>query len=576
MGMKKLPIGIEFFDNFKRDNFYYVDKTGLIRDLINTRGSVNLFTRPRRFGKSLNMDMLKTFFEFGTDPSLFDGLEISKETEICKQYMGRYPVISLSLKDVEGTDFQTAYNMLGSTIGEEAGRFGFLLQSDKLTQAEKKKLNRLIEEEFENAAYLYSSLRLLTQLLFKHYGTPVIVLIDEYDVPLDKAYRNGYYQEMVMLIRSLFSQVLKTNKNLYFAVITGCLRIAKESIFTGLNNFRVRTVSDIEYAEYFGFTDCEVREMMRYYGVEERFGDVKEWYDGYRFGAVDVYCPWDVINQCDKMRVKKDSPMESHWENSSSNALIKDMIEEAAKATKAEIETLISGGYVEKPVIPELTYTDLDSKDRNIRETYLWSVLYAAGYLTDSKQPKGRIHRLVIPNKEVLGIYEDRIYSWFRVKITGNIEHWQKFCAAVEAGDSEEVQCLLNKFMGESISIRDTFVKKEMKENFYHGMLLGLLKAEGRWLVKSNAESGIGYTDIMIEVPEREIGCIIEVKYAENGVFDSACREAMQQIEDGGYAATLRQNEMKIIHKYGISCYKKSCKVVYDKEEHCAANPKHQ
>ncbi len=566
MERKKLPIGIEFFEHFRRDNFYYVDKTGFIRDLMNTRGSVNLFTRPRRFGKSLNMDMLKTFFEIGTDSTLFDGLEISKETALCEQHMGKYPVISISLKDVEGTDFQMACAMLGTIISEEAGRFDFLLENDKLTQYEKEKLIYLIKGDFGSAAYLHSSLRLLTQLLFKYYGIPVIVLIDEYDVPLDKAYQNGYYSEMVNLIRSLFSQVLKTNRNLYFAVITGCLRIARESIFTGLNNFKVWTISDVECAEYFGFTGDEVNEMLRYYGVEDRFADVKEWYDGYRFGSVDVYCPWDVINQCDKMRVKKDSPMESHWENSSSNAIVREIIEEAAENTKAEIEILISGGYVEKPIIPELTYTDLDSEDKSLRQTYLWSVLYATGYLTDFAEPDGRIHRLVIPNKEVLGIYQDRIASWFRVKIMSNTEQWKKFCTAIENGDAKEFQSLFNGFMDESISIRDTFVRKEMKENFFHGMLLGLLKAEGRWIVKSNAESGIGYTDIMLEIPAKKIGCVFEVKYAENGTFDSVCNEAMSQIEDGGYVTVLKKNGMQTIHKFGIACYKKSCKVLYRQE----------
>ena len=565
--MKKLPIGIEFFDNFKRDDFYYVDKTGFIRDLLNTRGSVNLFTRPRRFGKSLHMDMLKTFFELGTDPSLFDELEISEDTALCEQYMGKYPVISISLKDVEGTDFQMAYAMLGSVISEEAGRFSFLLESDKLTKADKKKLSYLIEEEFGEARALQGSLRLLTQLLYKHYGIPVIVLLDEYDVPLNKAYWNGYYLEMATLIRSVFSQVLKTNKYLFFAVITGCLRIAKESIFTGLNNFKVRTISDIECAKYFGFTDHEVREMLCYYGVEERFGDVKEWYDGYRFGDVDVYCPWDVINQCDKMRVRKDSPMESHWENSSSNAIVRDIIEEATEATKAEIETLISGDYVEKPIVPELTYTDLDSEDPSLRQTYLWSVLYATGYLTDFEASNGKVHKLVIPNKEVLEIYRDRIYSWFRVRVTRDREHWQKFCMAMETGCAKEIENLFNKFMEDSISIRDTFARKEMKENFYHGMLLGLLKSDGRWLVKSNAESGIGYTDITLEIPSKDIGCIIEVKYAEDGAFDRTCEEAMRQIEESRYAAVFRQRGIPTIRKYGIACYKKNCKVMYSVEE---------
>lgn len=566
MEMKKLPIGIEFFEHFKRDHFYYVDKTGFIRDLLNTRGSVNLFTRPRRFGKSLNMDMLKSFFEIGTDPALFDGLEISKETALCEQHMGKYPVISVSLKDVEGTDFQTASAMLGSMVSEEAGRFSFLLDSDRLTPYEKDMLIDLLRGGYKNQSYLHRSLRLLTQLLFKHYGVPAIVLIDEYDVPLDKAYQQGYYPEMAALIRSLFSQVLKTNKYLYFAVVTGCLRIARESIFTGLNNFKVCTISDVNCAEYFGFTDREVREMLRYYGVEDRFADIKEWYDGYHFGNVDVYCPWDVINQCDKMRERKNSPMESHWENSSSNVIVRDMIQDASLAARAEIETLISGGYVEKPLIPELTYTDLDSGDQRLRETYLWSVLYAAGYLTDVSEPDGRNHKLAIPNKEVLGIYQDRIYSWFSAKATGNAEKWQKFCMAIETGNAGEVERIFNGFLEDSISIRDTFARKEMKENFYHGLLLGLLAAAERWLVRSNAESGVGYTDIMLEIPSKEIGCVIEVKYAENGAFDSACSEAMDQIEDGSYVTALRKDEMRTIHKFGIACYKKSCRVMYRRE----------
>lgn len=566
MEMKKLPIGIEFFDNFKKEQFYYVDKTGFIRELLETRGSVNLFTRPRRFGKSLNMDMLKTFFEIGTDPSLFEGLEISKETALCERYMGKYPVISISLKDVEGTDFQIAYDMLGSVISEEAGRFGFLLESDRLDQYEKDKLIRMIKGEFEKAFFLQSSLRLLTQLLYKHYEVPVIVLIDEYDVPLDKAYQDGFYQEMVRLIRALFSQVFKTNKNLYFGVITGCLRIARESIFTGLNNFKVRTISDIRYAEYFGFTTDEVRELLRYYGLEDKFEVMKAWYDGYRFGQTDIYCPWDVINQCDKFLEAEDAQMEPHWENSSSNAIVKNILETATETTKSQIEALISGERVEKVLVPELTYTELDSQDQNVRQTYLWSVLYATGYLTDDGKPENGMHKLVIPNQEVRGIYEKRIRSWFKEKITSDTSRWRNFCEALEAGDYKEVQRLLNEFMSVSISIRDTSVRKEMKENFYHGMLLGLLQAEGNWNVRSNAESGAGYTDITVEVPATKVGCIIEVKYAENGKYTQACAKAMKQIEEGGYDESLRLDGMRVIHKYGIACYKKSCRIEYGAE----------
>lgn len=409
---KKLPIGIEFFKDFKRDDFYYVDKTGFIRDLIELRGSVNLFTRPRRFGKSLNMDMLKTFFEIGTDPALFEGLEISKDTEICEQYMGKYPVISISLKDVEGRDFQTAYDMLGIVVSREARRFKSLLKSENLMQYEKEQLISLMKGDFEKSAHLYGSLSLLTELLFEHYGIPVIVLIDEYDVPLDKAYQNGYYMEMVSLIRSLFSQALKTNKNLYFAVITGCLQIAKESIFTGLNNFKVRTISDIDFAEYFGFTDDEVRGMLAYYGLEDAYDEIKEWYNGYHFGHKSIYCPWDVINQCDKLRAWREAPMESHWENSSGNMIVQDILTTATETTKSQIEALISGEMVEKALIPELTYTDLESEDEETRQTYLWSVLFSTGYLTDAGKPENGIHKLVIPNREVLGIYEKRIRSW--------------------------------------------------------------------------------------------------------------------------------------------------------------------
>lgn len=361
--MKKLPIGIEFFREFKSDNFYYVDKTGFIADLLRTRGSVNLFTRPRRFGKSLNMDMLKSFFEVGTDPSLFEGLEISKNPELCRQYMGKYPTISLSLKDVAGDDFQTAYDMLGACISEEAERFSFLLDSDRLTQSQKIKFQKLLNENFEKSSVLCGSIRLMTEVLSRHYGIPALILIDEYDVPLDKAYQAGYYRQMINLIRSLFSQALKTNPNMYFAVITGCLQIARESIFTGLNNFKVRSISNADCAEYFGFTDTEVRKMLKYYDIEERFPDMKEWYDGYHFGNADVYCPWDVVSQCDLLRVSKDAAMESHWVNSSSNAIVRDILGNATEAVKADIERLISGEAVEKEIVPELTYTDLENPE---------------------------------------------------------------------------------------------------------------------------------------------------------------------------------------------------------------------
>ena len=563
---KALPIGIEFFRDFKRDNYYYVDKTAFIAELLRTKGAVNLFTRPRRFGKSLNINMLKSFFEIGTDPSLFEGLDISKETELCERHMGKHPVISLSLKDVEGGDFETAYDSLGMLVSTEATRFAFLKESDRLPEEDKVRCCQLMAGDFGKAAFLQGSLKLLSRLLCSHYGRRAIILIDEYDVPLDKAYQDGYYPQMAKLIRSFFSQALKTNESLDFAVLTGCLRIARESIFTGLNNFKVRSISDEQCAEYFGFTDDEVKEMLKYYGVEDRFPDMKEWYDGYHFGDVDVYCPWDVVNQCELLTVSGDAPMRPHWENSSSNAIIKDILEDATEATKGEIEELISGEAVEKEIIPDLTYTDFDNKNVNIRQTYLWSVLYATGYLTDAEKFNGGRHKLVIPNKEVLRIYENKIRTWFEDQVTSDRKRWEIFCKAVKTGNAETVQELFGAFLSESISIRDTAAQKDKKENFYHGIFLGLLRAESSWIVKSNAESGTGYPDILLIVPKEKTGCVIEVKYAEHGAFDAALREAMEQIKSHEYIDLLKQEGMETIHKYGLACYRKTCRLSYEKE----------
>ncbi len=559
---KKLPIGEEFFRNIRTKEYYYVDKTRLIADLLKTRGSVNLFTRPRRFGKSLNLDMLKSFFEIGADASLFEGLDIANETELCEQHMGKYPVISVSLKDVSAVSYEGALNRLSRVIKKEARRHQYLLESDRLTKIDKACLqelyNRYLDEDVQQ-----ESLSLLSEMLKKHFREGVMILIDEYDVPLDKAYENKYYDRMVSHIRCMLSAALKTNENLEFAVITGCLRIAKESIFTGLNHFKVYAVTDYDCAQYFGFTDREVRQMLQYYGVQERYADMKEWYNGYHFGSADVYCPWDVISQCSRLIASKEAKMEAHWANSSSNQIVQSIIEGASATVKEEIEILISGGHVEKNLIPELTYADLDSRDADVRQTYLWSVLFAAGYLTAQGVTAGGEYQLVIPNKEVLKIYESKIKSWFKVKAVSDTDSWKEFCMAVAGGDAAAVQTVFNKFLSDSISIRDTFVKKEMKENFYHGMLLGLLKAEQSWIVKSNAESGFGYTDIMLIIPAEKKGCIIEVKYAEKGEYNSKCTEAMRQIENGRYEDILKQEGVEKIHKYGIACYKKACKVVH-------------
>ena len=559
--MQTVGIGHQNFEQVITKDIFYIDKTRFIKDWWESEDQVTLITRPRRFGKSLNLDMLKTFFEIGTDAALFENLKISEEKELCEQYMGRYPVVSISLKDVGGEDFQTAYETLSTVVSEEASRLDFLMESSRLMQYDKARFERLAENRLEKPSDLYNSLKLLTRLLRKHYGVSAIVLIDEYDVPLDKAYQNGYYPQMVSLIRSIFSQALKTNENLEFAVITGCLQIARESIFTGLNNFKIRTVSDVRFAKYFGFTDLEVKALLDYYNLGEKFGLFKEWYDGYRFGNTHVYCPWDVLNQCDKFCESKNARMESHWENSSSNHIVKDILEHSNETTRAEIEALISGECVEKPLISGLTYQDFDSREPQKRQTYLWSILFATGYLTDAGEPAGKVHKLVIPNREILEIYEDRIHAWFETRAVSNTERWKEFCKAVKRGDGEKVGLLFDSFMNDSISIRDTYVRKEMKENFYHGMLLGLMRAEESWIVKSNAESGIGYTDILIMIPSERVGCIMEVKYAENGAFETACNQAMKQIEDGGYMAVLKQEDMRTIHKFGIACYKKSCRV---------------
>ncbi len=562
---KKLPIGIEFFSDIRTKGFYYVDKTAFIRDLLASWGSINLFTRPRRFGKSLNMDMLKTFFEVGTEPALFDGLEIAKDTALCEQYMGKYPVISISLKDVSGSSYEAALKRMSSAIRKEARRHQYLLESDRLRDVDKETLKVLyslyLEEEVQE-----ESLYLLSEMLHKHYGKKVIILLDEYDVPLDKAYQRNYYSEMVNHIRVMFSEALKTNVNLEFAVITGCLRIAKESIFTGLNNFKVRTISDADFAEYFGFTDGEVREILHYYGIEETYNKMKEWYDGYQFGHAEIYCPWDILNQCDKFRCSITAPMEAHWENSSSNGIVQDILENSNATVKDEIEALISGQCVEKALIPELTYTDLESKDYEVRQNYLWSVLFYTGYLTEAGAAKEGTHKLVIPNREVRGIFEKKIRSWFRVRVTSDTGRWECLCSAVKNGEADKVQAILNEYMEDSISIRDTCIKKEMKENFYHGMLLGLFQAQGGWIVKSNSESGVGYVDIEISVPIEKTGCIIEVKYAENGSYDATCKKAMKQIEKMGYTERLKQSGIKCIHKYGIACYRKNCKVEHKQE----------
>ena len=558
----KLPMGIEDFKRIRSEEFYYIDKTGLIRELLENESYINLFTRPRRFGKSLNMSMLKYFFEIGSDSTLFNGLEISKETELCAKYMGKFPVISITLKGASGRTFEEAMGMLRNIIGNEAMRFQFLLQSKQLTEIEHKRYEALINID-KTGSYTMSdellkdSLLILSQLLQKHYNQNVVILIDEYDVPLDKAYQSGYYDAMVELIRVLFGNAFKTNGSLHLAVLTGCLRISKESIFTGLNNFKVYTVKDVRYKEYFGFTDQEVKQMLEYYGFTDQYNAVKEWYDGYLFGNLGIYCPWDVINYCGDLRDASVEKPQNYWVNTSSNSIIRSFLSRANATTKNEIEQLINGKSVKKRIHQELTYRDLDSK-----LDHLWSILFTTGYLTQSSTQTGDFTELVIPNKEIQWIFVEQIRDWFDDETTKNRERLENFCKAFEENNVLAIENGFHEYLEDMISIRDTNVRKGMKENFYHGLLLGILGNMDNWIVQSNAESGDGYSDISIEIRRKGVGIVIELKYAENGALEEACKEAVEQINKRNYEESLKNDGMTTIYKYGIACYKKRCKVI--------------
>ena len=561
MDVKKLPIGIENFEKIRRDDFYYIDKTGLLRELLNNWGEVNLFTRPRRFGKSLNMSMLKSFFELGSDVGLFEGLDIAEETELCREYQGQFPVVSVSLKDVEADDFISARSRMCSIIGNEALRFEFLAQSETLSDTEKRRYNGLIHTDDQgeflmSEEVLSGSLLTLSTLLHKHYDKKVIVLIDEYDVPLSKANENGYYDQMVSLIRSMFSRVLKTNSSLYFAVMTGCLRVAKESIFTGLNNIKVLSVTDVRFDEYFGFTDSDVRELLDYYGLSRHYETIREWYDGYHFGDIDVYCPWDVICYCDKLRADDHALPEDYWKNTSSNDVIRHFLEQARGMTKKEIEDLISGGRVMKSINQELTYKDLYSSIDN-----MWSVLFTTGYLTQRGRPEGKELTLAIPNREIQDIFTEQISTWFLDTARKDGTALGAFCLAFQEGDAAEAENRFNEYLRKTISVRDSAARKEQKENFYHGLLLGLLGFKDSWYVISNRESGTGYSDILVEIDEMKIGIVIKVKYSESGKLDNECDAALNQIRDRDYTSMLRDDGMETILEYGIACHGKKCMV---------------
>ena len=567
----KLPVGIDDFRKLRESHFYYVDKTRLIEQLLLNWSEVTLFTRPRRFGKTLNMSMLKSFFDIGTDKALFDGLYISGNKELCDEYMGKFPVIFLSLKGVEGLTYDEAFEAFVRIMGKEVTRLSFLADSDKLTQIEQEQYKGLTIMKNGRLVFdkekLISSLQLLSQLLYKHYGKKVVILIDEYDVPLDKAFQNGYYKEMVSLIRGLFGQALKTNEFLQFAVLTGCLRISKESIFTGLNNFKVMSITDSRFDEQFGFTDSEVKKLLSDYGMDSHFDEVKEWYDGYHFGKADVYCPWDVINHVDHLRDDIDAKPQTYWINSSGNSLVRRLINRADSSTKDEIERLIAGEAIEKVIRLDLTYDEIDNTIDNI-----WSVLFTTGYLTkigEVKLPDSEsyAYRLVIPNKEVREVFVLQIQEWFKAVVANDNDAMKLLSKAILDKDETILARQLNIVMGRMISILDTKAPDDMKENFYHGLLLGLLRGSNPdWLIKSNRESGDGFSDILIKPENPDLGIVIEVKYAkEFKGLDAACDAAMAQIKQKRYDETLRDEGRCDILAYGIAFCRKRCRVVGEK-----------
>ena len=558
MNNMKLPVGIDQFDKLIKSGFYYVDKTRLIEQLLQNWGEVNLFTRPRRFGKTLNMSMLKSFFEIGTDKTLFDQLYIAANKELCEEYMGQYPVIFLSLKGVDGLNFEEAKSMLKITIRTEAQRHYELKKSEKVSEENRKLFNDILSGEDER---IEDSLRMLSQILFEHYGKKSIILIDEYDVPLDKAFQHGYYKEMVSLLQGLFGQALKTNEFLQFAVLTGCLRVSKESIFTGLNNFKVLSIADVRFDEQFGFTDEEVRKLLKDYDLEDYFSEAKEWYDGYHFGNADIYCPWDVINYVERLRYDPEAEPEAFWINSSGNDLVKRFVAKADQTTKDEIEQLIAGDVIEKKIRQDLTYDEIDQSIDN-----LWSVLFTTGYLTQTGRAERGIYKLMIPNKEVREVFIDQIQQWFDQTVVNDEDRMSSFYQSFAQGKAKDVQDQLTSILAETISILDTKARNEEKENFYHGMMLGLLRNHRNWIVKSNVESGEGFVDILIKPEDPDEGILIELKYSKTfDGLEKACERAMEQVKNRRYDEALRDEGRCHILIYGIAFCKKRCKVVVQK-----------
>ena len=552
----KLPIGIDDFEKLRKNDFYYIDKTGLIKDLLDNWGEVNLFTRPRRFGKSLNMSMLQSFFSIDSAQTVFEGLNIMNEEALCGKYMGQYPVISISLKGINGQTYETAFKMAIRVVNEAASGMEYLLESTRLSENDKDSFRELLKRDMDETA-LFGSLRELSRLLEKHHDRNTIILIDEYDVPLAKAFENGYYEQMTFLIRNLFEQALKSNRSLKFAVLTGCMRISKESIFTGLNNPKIRSIADVEFDEYFGFTDAEVRNLLQYYELMDHYDIVKEWYDGYRFGNIDVYCPWDVLNYCDTLRSNPDALPQNYWINTSSNDVVRVFIDQSDNGTtKREIERLVAGEKIKKEIRQELTYKDLYRSIGN-----LWSVLFTTGYLTQrGRQEENQIY-LAIPNVEIRNFFTSQIMDSFRDKVKEDGDALNLFCDALKRGNAQEVEIIFTEYLKKTISICDTFVTKSMMGNFYYGLLLRILSVKDEWGIYSTRETRDGYSDIVVETENSATGIILEIKYAHDGNLEESCKSALEQIVNTHYEEELKNEGVDRILKYGIACFKKRCKV---------------
>ena len=564
MQKKKLPLGIENFEKLRSEDFYYIDKTDWIVELLRNWAEVTLFTRPRRFGKTLNMNMLKSFFSIHCKKALFDGMKIMEEKELCEKYMGKFPVILISLKGIEAMNYEDAFHTAVQLLNRTASEFDYLEKSDILSEEDKVAFKQLLDINM-NTATLMSSLLMLSRLLAKHHGAKTIILIDEYDVPLAKAFDYGYYDQMVSLISGFLGNALKTNDSLQFAVLTGCMRISKESIFTGLNNFKIYSITDKRFNTAFGFTDDEVRELLHYYDQDKYYETVKEWYDGYHFSGAEVYCPWDVINFCSDHLEDEKMPPKNYWANTSGNSVINhfiDSVDEPQKLTRMELERLVNGGIVQKEINQELTYNELYASIDN-----LWSTLFMTGYLTQRGEADGNRYRLVVPNREIRNIITDHILKMFKEKIRNDGEMLNEFCDALKNQEPEKVEELFTEYMKKTISIRDTFVQKPTRENFYHGILLGILGFKEDWSVLSNREAGNGFSDILIQMEDEEIGILIEVKYADDGDLEKECEKALHQIMDVNYVEALEQEGVHTILKYGIACYKKKCKVMLEIEK---------